>query len=165
MDVDEDIYEFLPSMLRKYMIYHGRIYTNAKHFTDFIVTGGNDPVLYEIKGKQILSSLHLNTTIFKGKLCICVQFNAIYGFSILQFHFTDIILPNTMPSNDTLNPLNLTFNAYYSYKKREKEQFLFLRIHNGLVILERVDKQLAVSVVVFIFSTFPLFCCHLIRFF
>lgn len=68
MDVDEDIYEFLPSVLRKYMIYHGRIYTNAIYFTDFILTGGQDPVLYEVKGKEILSSIHLNTTIFKGNL-------------------------------------------------------------------------------------------------
>lgn len=66
MDTDEDIYDFLPFVLRKYIIHYCRIYSNAKTFTDFIVTGGRDPVLYEINGKNILSSLHLNNTVFKG---------------------------------------------------------------------------------------------------
>lgn len=68
MDVDEDIYDFLPSVLRKYIIYYCRIYTSAKKFTDFLITGGQDPVLYEVSGKNILSSLHLNETIFRGML-------------------------------------------------------------------------------------------------
>lgn len=66
MDIDADIFDFLPSILRKYMIYHCRIYTNAKHFSDFIVTGDKDPVLYEVNGKNILSSIHLSSSIIKG---------------------------------------------------------------------------------------------------
>lgn len=68
MDVDEDIYDFLPSVLRKYIIHYCRIFTSAKNFTDFLLTGGQDPVLYEVNGKNILSSVHLNDTIFKGNL-------------------------------------------------------------------------------------------------
>lgn len=70
MDTDVDIYGFLPSVLRKYIIHFCRIYTNAKTFTDFILTGGRDPVLYEVNGKNILSSVHLNDTIFKGIFCV-----------------------------------------------------------------------------------------------
>lgn len=66
MDVDGDIYDFLPTLPRKYMIYHGRVHTNARDFSDFILTGGQNPVLYEVKAKHILSSLHLNNSIFRG---------------------------------------------------------------------------------------------------
>lgn len=66
MDVDGDVYGFLPTVLRKYMIYHDRVYLNAKDFSDFMLTGGKNPVLYEIKSKQILSSLNLNNSVFKG---------------------------------------------------------------------------------------------------
>lgn len=66
MDVDEDIFDFLPTMVKKNMIYHGRIYVERDKFSDFAITGGNHPVLYEIIGKQILSSLQLNDTVFKG---------------------------------------------------------------------------------------------------
>ncbi|XP_031617868.1 uncharacterized protein LOC116337438 isoform X2 [Contarinia nasturtii] len=118
MDVDEDVFDFLPSVLRKYMIYHCRIYTNAQHFSDFIITGGQDAVLYEVNGKNILSSFHLSDTIFK-----------------------DIVLPKSMMTNQTPNIL---FNAYYSYKKKEKEQFLFLRIDHGLIVLGRANQQLIV---------------------
>lgn len=65
MDVDEDVYDYLPSVVKRNMVYHDRIYTNAKCYSDFVVTGGQNPVLYDIKGKQILSSFHLNT-VFKG---------------------------------------------------------------------------------------------------
>lgn len=47
-----------------------------------------------------------------------------------------------MPSKEKLK---ISFNAYYSYKKKVKEQFLFLRIENGLAILGRVDQKLMVS--------------------
>lgn len=67
MEVDEDIYDFLPAMVKKAMIYHRRVYIGVNKFSDFVVTGGNYPVLYEILGKQILSSLQLNDTILKGK--------------------------------------------------------------------------------------------------
>lgn len=66
MDVDEDFFDFLPAMVKNNLIYHCRIYVGADKFSDFVVTGGNYPVLYEIIGKQILSSLQLNDTIFKG---------------------------------------------------------------------------------------------------
>lgn len=66
MDVDEDIYDFLPTLVKNHMIYHCRVYTDRVKFSDFVVTGGNYPVLYEICGKQILSSLQLNDTVFKG---------------------------------------------------------------------------------------------------
>ncbi|XP_055321469.1 uncharacterized protein LOC129577824 [Sitodiplosis mosellana] len=118
MDIEEDIYDFLPSVLRKYIIHYCRIYTNAKTFADFILTGGRDAVLYEVNGKNILSSLHLNDTIFK-----------------------DIPLPESASENDTLN---ISLNAYYSYKKKQKEQYLFLRINDGLTVLGKVDKQLKI---------------------
>lgn len=67
MEVDEDIFDFLPAMVKKSMIYHCRVYIGVNKFSDFVLTGGNYPVLYEILGKQILSSLQLNGTILKGK--------------------------------------------------------------------------------------------------
>lgn len=66
MDVDEDIFDFLPTMVKKNMIYHCRVYIDRDKFSDFVITGGNYPVLYEIIGNQILSSLQLNDTVFKG---------------------------------------------------------------------------------------------------
>lgn len=141
MDVDEDIFGFLPSVLRKYMIYHGRVYTNATSFTDFIITGGKEPVLYEVKGKQILSSVHLNSTIIKGIFLVEYFFTEFY-----QIHSTGAVLPKTMSTDDSLK---ITFNAYYSYKKKEKEQFLFLHMYSNLVILGRVDKHLVVSLKTF----------------
>lgn len=66
MDVDEDVLDFLPSVLRKCMIYHSRVYTSAQNYSDFIITGGRNPVLYEVNGKHIQSSLHLNETAFTG---------------------------------------------------------------------------------------------------
>lgn len=66
MDVDEDIYDYLPYMLKKCMIYHCRIYTDSVNSSDFILTGGRNPVLYEVHGKQILSSFHLSNSVFKG---------------------------------------------------------------------------------------------------
>lgn len=144
MDIDEDIFDFLPSVLRKYIIYYCRIYSSVKNFTDFLLTGGRDPVLYEVSGKNILSSLHLNETIFKGisfsncwttfsKILLLIDFNL---FNV------EMSLPESAPENDTLN---ISFNAYYSYKKKIKEQYLFLRINNGLAVLGKVDKQLMVK--------------------
>lgn len=66
MDVDEDVYDFLPAIVKNNMIYHCRVYVGADKFSDFAVTGGNHPVLYEIVRKQIVSSLQLNGTIFRG---------------------------------------------------------------------------------------------------
>lgn len=66
MEVGEDVFDYLPSVLKKYMIYYCRVYTNATTSSDFILTGGRNAVLYEIQGKQILSSFNLNSSIFKG---------------------------------------------------------------------------------------------------
>lgn len=66
MEVDEDIYDFLPLIAKKNMVYHCRIYTDVEKFSDFVLTGGKYPNLYEIVGKQILSSIQLNDTVFKG---------------------------------------------------------------------------------------------------
>lgn len=68
MVIDEDIFNFLPTVVKKNMVYHCRVYTDTVEFSDFVVTSGQYPVLYEINGKQILSSLQLNDTIFQGIL-------------------------------------------------------------------------------------------------
>lgn len=66
MEVDEDVFDFIPSVLRKNMVHHSRIYMSRHSFSDFIITGGRNPVLYEINGKNIFSSFQLSGTIFKG---------------------------------------------------------------------------------------------------
>lgn len=81
MDVDEDAFDYLPTVVKQNMIYHNRIYTNANYFTDFVVTGGQDPILYDIKGKQILSAFHLNI-IFKGFYFKCF-FSILFGCKYL----------------------------------------------------------------------------------
>lgn len=63
---DQSLYE-IPSALKKYLIFKCRVYTSAKRFSDFILTGGSNPTLYEIKQKNILSSQRLREiAIFKG---------------------------------------------------------------------------------------------------
>lgn len=66
MNVDVDVFEYLPAVVRANMIYHSRVYTDATIFSDFVLTAGQNPVLYEVNGKQILSTLQLTKTIFKG---------------------------------------------------------------------------------------------------
>lgn len=144
MDVDENVFVHLPSMLTKCMIYHCRVYTDPTNASDFILTGGRDPVLYEIQGKQILSSFHLKNSIFKGGSFIsqCREF-----FSVeMQFNFLlppiDMILSDSISANDESM---ISVNTYFSYKKKTREQFLFLQIGDCLAILGRLDKQLTVK--------------------
>lgn len=47
-----------------------------------------------------------------------------------------------MSENDTLT---ITLNAFYSYKKKEKEQYLFLHINHDLVVMGKINKQLMVK--------------------
>lgn len=61
-------------------------------------------------------------------------------------YLTDVRLPNSMPTDDGLN---ISFNVFFSYKKKVKEPFLFLRIDKHLAILGKVDKQFTV---IFLFN-------------
>lgn len=57
-----------------------------------------------------------------------------------------MVLPDSMPSDDTST---ISVNSYFSYKKKTKEQYLFLQIDQRLAILGRVDKQLSVNISTF----------------
>lgn len=70
-----------------------------------------------------------------------LQFESI-SIDFKSIHSIDVPLPETVQGNDKLT---ISFNAFYSYKKKRKEQHLFLHINDGLAVLGRVDKQLMVK--------------------
>lgn len=142
MDVDEDIYDFLPFTVKANMIYHCRIYTSADEFSDFVITGGNRPVLYELAGRQILSSLQLDDDrLFKGSsIYLITKFH--HEFNLFVTFAVGVALPTVMQNDDTGN---ISIKVYFSYKKKIKESFYFLKIAQHLAIIGKVDQQLTVN--------------------
>lgn len=67
MEIDDQSLDEIPCTLKKYLIFKCRVYTSDNKFSDFILTGGSNPTLYEIKQKNILSSQQLREIgVFKG---------------------------------------------------------------------------------------------------
>lgn len=64
MEIDEMTDENMPSNLHRFALFTCRAYSNRTQYTDLMLTKG--PIIYELKGKHILTSCDLTITVLKG---------------------------------------------------------------------------------------------------
>lgn len=158
MEIDEvSESECVPTNLHRFSLFNCRVCTSKTQYTDLMLTKG--PILYEMKSKHILTSCDLSNTVFKGN--IVSYFCDVYS-QIIFSHSIDCAPPPSSPTSiRTLYYLHIfsektmrhhangvnsvRINVYFSYKRKTKEIFYFLKIDDYMIILGKFDKHFVVN--------------------
>lgn len=140
MEVDDVPDESVPAHLHRFALFNCRVHTSRTEHTDLVLTKG--PTLYEIKSKHILTSCDLSNTVLKGGLSnISIRKITAFLFcgcdGAAQFPETTI--------RHQVNSVNVRINVYFSYKKKTKEIYYFLKIDDHMIILGKFDKHFVVN--------------------
>lgn len=135
---DEMSDERVPVNLHRFALFSCRVYTHRSQHTDLMLTKG--PIMYELKNKHILTSCDLSNTILKGRVSYRRPTFPINS----TFHFDWAFFSETAIQHHASSG-NVRINVYFSYKKKTKDIYYFVKIADHMVALGKFDKHFVVN--------------------